>query len=156
MKVFTDGSCSGKSGGWGWVELSDDNLEFCDCERQSPTTNNKMEIQAVISFLEDAPFGKYYHLFSDSMYVLKTIVDGGKGKVESCQDINGWIKSWEISNFEGKKNVELWKTLQRKLLVHLKKGSTFYFQHVKAHQGNYGNEKADKLAKGEVSFSLEI
>ena len=153
INVYTDGACKrnpGK-GGWGWAEYSGKKfrgkeLIFVDSGGDIYTTNNKMEITAVIEHLKNAPRGEHYLIHSDSKYVLQSIVKGGKGTLIHPGVYTGWLKGWLTTNFVGKKNVELWKEFVKIADDHLKKGSVLEFQHVKAHIGIEGNELADLLA----------
>ncbi|HKL12249.1 MAG TPA: ribonuclease H, partial [Halanaerobiales bacterium] len=105
------------------------------------TTNNRMELRAVIEALQVVKKNKKIILYSDSNYVVK--------------GINEWIKSWKkrgwrTASNKPVKNLDLWKKLDKlfdKKNVKLKK--------VAAHSGNEFNEKVDKLAKEEIEKKLK-
>lgn len=132
VHIYTDGACSGNpgKGGYGivmeWVgkpyhkEFSDGYLR---------TTNNRMELMAVIFALEQLKKeGTEVIIFSDSKYV----VDAVEKK---------WVFNWEKKGFAGKKNSDLW---QRFLKVHRKHKVSFVW--VKGHNNHKQNERCDELA----------
>jgi ribonuclease HI len=93
------------------------------------TTNNRMELMAVIVALESLKTTKYpVAVFSDSKYVIDSIV-------------KKWVFGWEKKNFKGKKNEDLWK---RYLKIHNKFDITYHW--VKGHNGHPENERCDVLA----------
>lgn len=162
LQVYTDGSCKPNpgAGGWAWIHYfeSDGNIVvFSDSGgSSSKTTQNRMELQAVIEFLRSFKKKKFpceeIHIYSDSTYVVKTI---GSGEIKfraSGQVIySGYANSWKIDSYKiykkGKiiKNYDLWLDLDNALhsFFTLPK---IYFYWVKGHSGNYGNDLADKLA----------
>lgn len=122
MIVYTDGSCSpnpGK-GGWGYIVL-DRNIQFEASGRSDYTTNNIMEMTAVIQFLNDFKNCNDLTIYSDSLYV-----------INCAQGI-----------WQRKKNVELWKEYDK-----LAKNKKIKYIWIKGHNGDYYNERVDKLAKG--------
>lgn len=156
IHVYTDGSCSpnpGK-GGWAWVELhydtspsnaSDVPYQICDNGGAINSTNNRMELTAIIRFLEDAPRGKSYLIHSDSEYVLKSIIRDGNGVMSTTPgEYSGWLKMWLLKKF--KKNEDLWREFDAIARKHIQNGTQIEFKWVKGHSGMYGNELADKLA----------
>ena len=119
--IYTDGSCSPNPGpgGWGFIAI------FRDCEIHvneglKQTTNNVMEMTAVMQALKTFPKQKYFHVYSDSLYV-----------INCAQGI-----------WQRKKNVELWQEYDR-----LAKGKDIKYEWVKSHNNDYYNELVDKLAK---------
>ena len=153
IHVYTDGACipnPGK-GGWGWVayHILDGStiLNFYNCGGSRTTTNNKMELTAVIEFLKYAPQGPgfAYLIHSDSQYVLKGLVKGGNGVLRTPGVYSGWMGSWLKMGF--KKNPEYWKALNILIQRQLKAGTQLEFKYVHGHSGNKGNNRADKLAK---------
>jgi ribonuclease HI len=129
--IYTDGSCLGNPGpgGVGIVITKDDVVLEELSYGTSMTTNNIMELEAAISGI--AYFRENYNsdqlmVITDSKYVVLGITD--------------WIHNWKKNNFKGKKNVELWKELDRI-------SDNCSFQHTYGHSGNVYNEKADELAR---------
>ncbi len=140
VHIYTDGACSGNpgKGGYGivmeWVgkpyhkEFSDGYLR---------TTNNRMELMAVIFALEQLKKeGTEVIIFSDSKYV----VDAVEKK---------WVFNWEKKGFAGKKNSDLW---QRFLKVYRKHKVSFVW--VKGHNNHKQNERCDELAVQAAQASL--
>ena len=137
IDVYTDGACSGNpgKGGWGvYIEIEGKIETISGSE--SETTNNRMELVAVIRALEYFDKGRKLNLFTDSKYVM----DG----------INSWILKWKSNNWktskkESVKNRDLWERLDE-----LKELHTISWRWVKSHEGNYGNEQADYLATSAI------
>ena len=133
--IFTDGSCAKNPGGCGGygVYLKNQKKELSISQGYKRTTNNRMEMMAVIAGLEALKRKCTVLLYSDSRYV----IDGMN---------KGWAKSWKKKgwlqgNGTMRKNADLWKRL---LDVAEKHDVTFRW--VRGHSGNQGNMKADKLA----------
>ena len=133
IKIYTDGACSGNpgKGGWGALILENDDETKISGSAMN-TTNNRMELTAVIKALEFYEKPGEIEIFTDSKYVM--------------QGITEWIKNWKNNK---------WKTSQKKdvknknlwLLVDLaSEKHNIEWNWVKGHAGNYGNEIADKLA----------
>ena len=130
IKIYTDGSSRGNPGpgGYGIVLLYKDKRKELS-QGYKLTTNNRMELTAVIKALEAIKNDKInITIFSDSKYVVESIE-------------KGWIWNWEKKNFKKKLNSDLWKTL-----IPLYKKLKVKFQWVKGHAGNIENEKCDELA----------
>ena len=132
VNVYTDGACSGNpgKGGYGiimeWVGKPY-KKEFSEGYRL--TTNNRMELLAVIVALEQLKKdGMQVLVFSDSKYVVDSVE-------------KGWVFNWVKKGFKGKKNPDLWK---RFLLIYHKHNVSF--QWVKGHAGHPENERCDQLA----------
>lgn len=130
VKIYTDGSAKGNPGNGGYgivMKFNGKVKEFSQGYRM--TTNNRMELLAVIEALEKLKTNKYpVHIFSDSKYVIDSIS-------------KEWVFGWKKKNFKGKKNSDLWK---RYLLLHPKFDLTFHW--VKGHAGHVENERCDTLA----------
>ncbi len=130
VTVYTDGGASGNPGpgGYGVVLISGDHYkELSGAFRL--TTNNRMELLAVIMALEALKTsGTDVTIYSDSKYVVDAV------KKE-------WVFGWVKKNFKGKKNPDLWKRFLKIYEQHKVK-----FVWVKGHAGNEFNEVADKLA----------
>lgn len=130
VTVYTDGAAKGNPGrgGFGAVLLAGSHKKELS-QGFKNTTNNRMELLAVIVALEALKNeGTEVVVYSDSKYVVDAV---GKG----------WLKNWQKTNFKGKKNVDLWK---RFLLVYPKHNVSFVW--VKGHAGNFYNERCDVLA----------
>ena len=130
IKLYTDGSAKGNPGrgGYGLVLISGKHYKEIS-QGFRYTTNNRMELLAVIVGLENLKSKKCDVLvFSDSKYV----VDSVEKK---------WVFQWVKKGFKGKKNADLWK---RFLLIYQKHNVSF--QLVKGHAGHPENEKCDQLA----------
>jgi len=151
LEIWTDGSSLGNPGpgGWGAVFVEDNNIiqELGGCDKS--TTNNKMELQAVIETLKylngsDISSNKEVIIFTDSNYVLN--------------GITSWIYNWEKNGWKtaGKKEVmnqEIWKELIR--LVRNFKGK-INWQKVKGHSGHVYNDKADEIATNCASSQIGV
>lgn len=130
IKIYTDGASKGNPGKGGYgVVLLYKNLRKELSEGFRLTTNNRMELLAVIRGLEALKVeGLPITIYSDSKYV-----------VDAVQ--KGWIWGWQKKGFKNKKNVDLWKTY---IPLHIKYKPKF--QWVKGHAGNFENERCDELA----------
>ena len=131
IKIYTDGSAKGNPGPGGYgivLKYKGKVKEIAQGYRH--TTNNRMELLAVIVALEAIKTTKYpIELYSDSKYVIDSIS-------------KGWVFNWEKkSNFGGKKNEDLWR---RYLNIH--KNFNIKFNWVKGHNGHEENERCDLLA----------
>lgn len=130
IEIFTDGSSKGNPGRGGYgIVLRYQNNEKEIAKGYRLTTNNRMELMAVIVALENLKTTKHpVKIYSDSKYVIDAIT-------------KGWVFGWEKKNFKGKKNADLWK---RYLALHPKFNLTFEW--VKGHAGHPENERCDELA----------
>ncbi len=134
VEIFTDGACSGNpgKGGWGAVlRFNGAEKELCGGERE--TTNNRMELTAVIEALSALKEPCAVTLTSDSKYVIDAVT---KGWVYSWQR-NGWRKADKKPAL----NVDLWQRLLPLLQLH-----QVTFVWVKGHDGHPENERCDRLA----------
>ena len=137
VNIYTDGACSGNPGpgGYGAVIMVGDLID--DLYGGEPsTTNNRMEMMAVIEALAALPKSCEINLYVDSMYVK----DG----------INAWMKNWKKNGWHttaGKpvKNQDLWMRLDELTQKHI-----IHWHWVKGHDGNEYNERADSLARSAV------
>ena len=135
LDIYTDGACSGNpgKGGFGIVLLYKNNRKEIS-EGYESTTNNRMELLAVIRALEVLKEPCKVNLYSDSKYVIDSIT-------------KGWVQKWKKNNWvksDKKKalNVDLWE----KLLPLLEKHEVSLFW-VKGHADNVENERCDQLAR---------
>lgn len=134
VEIFTDGACSGNPGpgGWGVIMKYKENVKELS-GGAAQTTNNRMEMTAVITALETLKEPCEVTLYSDSKYVIDSIT---KGWAKSWQK-RGWVKS----NKEKALNPDLWE----KMLALLEKHKV-EFVWVKGHAGHPENERCDELA----------
>ncbi len=130
VNIYTDGSSRGNPGPGGYgviLEFQGKRKELSQGFRR--TTNNRMELLAVIVGLEHLTTNKYIVcIHSDSKYVIDSIT-------------KGWVFAWQKKNFKGKKNEDLWL---RYLAIHAK--FQLQFNWVKGHAGHPENERCDELA----------
>lgn len=133
VHAYTDGACSGNPGPGGWgALLITGNQKKEICGGTPDTTNNRMEMTAVIEALRALPKGTPVTIFTDSTYVMKGMTEW----------MDGWKKrGWKNSQKKPVLNKDLWLTLDALASEH-----TLTWQWVKGHSGNPGNERADALA----------
>ncbi len=132
IEIFTDGSSLGNPGPGGWCAL----LRYKGHEKrlsggEENTTNNRMELTAVIEALKALKEPCEIELFADSTYVLK--------------GIDEWLENWVKKNFKNVKNVDLWKEF-----INVSKKHKIHINWVKGHSGHRENEICDKIAKEEA------
>jgi ribonuclease HI len=121
ITLYTDGSCTpnpGK-GGWAFIAVFDD-FDIEDSGKSENTTNNIMEMTAVIEGLSTFPEEKEFTVYSDSQYVINC----AQGK------------------WQRKKNIDLWQKYDK-----ISRNKKITFVWVKGHSGDHYNERVDKLAK---------
>ena len=134
VTLYTDGACSGNPGPGGWGAI----LE-CDGRRkelsggEASTTNNRMELTAVIEGLSALKYGCAVTLVSDSKYVIDAIT-------------KGWVYSWKAKGWRKADkspalNVDLWEKLLPQLAQH-----EMTYNWVKGHAGHPQNERCDEMA----------
>ena len=135
VKLYADGSSLGNPGPGGWGAI----LEYNGIQKQfsggeKNTTNNKMELTAIIEGLKKLKEPCEVEIISDSNYVVKAI--------------NEWLDSWIKTNWKNKKvkNIELWEKYLEVSKPHKIKATW-----IKGHNGHRENEICDKLAKKEAS-----
>jgi ribonuclease HI len=135
IDIYTDGACKGNPGPGGWgVLLKSGATEKELFGGELDTTNNRMEMMAVIEGLKALKRPCAVTLHVDSQYVLKGITEW----------IAGWkAKGWKTANKAPVKNVDLW--MQLDALVYQGE-HTIQWRWVKGHAGDPGNERADGLA----------
>ena len=133
IEAFTDGACRGNPGSGGWgvlLRFNDHEKRLCGGEHE--TTNNRMELMAVIQALESLNRECKVKVTSDSQYVLK--------------GINEWMENWKKRGWKTAakkpvKNVDLWLRLDKARESH-----EIEWVWVKGHSGHIENEIADELA----------
>lgn len=134
VEIYTDGSCLGNPGpgGWGAILLYKEHEKKIS-GNQANTTNNQMELKAVIEALKALKKSADIIIYTDSQYVKN--------------GINGWIHNWKKNNWRTAnrkpvKNADLWKELDVETIKH-----SIEWKWVKAHAGNKYNEMVDELAR---------
>lgn len=139
LKVYTDGACLGNPGPGGYAAVvldSDLNRLKTVSGNETSSTNNRMELKAVIEVLKLIPAGTKIEIFSDSSYVLNGLSTW----------IEGWKKNgWKTSSNKEVKNKDLWEKLDT-----LSSKFELSYQKVKGHSGNHYNDLVDNLAKKEA------
>jgi ribonuclease HI len=138
VQLYTDGACSGNPGPGGWAFLLVHPATGKSLERsggEPETTNNRMELNAVIEGLSTLKRPSRVELFTDSVYV-------GKGLMEYMPKwkANGWRRK-EGTKFAPVKNEELWRRLDELLAQHQVK-----YTRVAGHSGHVENDRVDELA----------
>ena len=128
IQIHTDGSCLGNPGPGGWgaiIIYPDGDVKELSGSNQD-TTNNRMELKAVIEALNFIESGSMIELFSDSLYVINTITKGWKKKA----------------------NIELWNELDNVIQKH----TNISWNWVKGHSGDFYNEKVNDIAQGKAEM----
>ena len=137
VTIYTDGACSGNPGpgGWGSILMYKENKK--EISGGNPdTTNNIMEITAVIEALKLLKFECNVKVYSDSAYVVNAF---------NQKWIYGWIKkNWRTAGGDSVKNKELWQELYSLTKVH-----DVTFNKVKGHADNEFNNRCDEMAVAE-------
>jgi len=138
VTIYTDGACSGNPGPGGWGTI----LMYKDIKKEisggnKNTTNNVMELTAVIEGLKMLKFPCEVKIYSDSAYVVNAFAQ---------KWIYGWLKNgWKTSNKEDVKNKELWQELYEFTKIH-----NIEFIKVKGHSDNEYNNRCDELARNAI------
>ena len=143
VEIYTDGACKGNPGPGGWgVLLKAGAKEKELFGREPQTTNNRMELLAVIMALQALKRPCEVILHVDSQYVLKGMTEW----------LAGWkAKGWRTASRQPVKNVDLWQRLDELVC---QGGHHIEWRWVKGHDGDPGNERADELANCGVSQSV--
>ena len=144
IDIYTDGACKGNPGPGGWGALlksADSQKELCGGALL--TTNNRMEMTAVIEALSALKRPCHVRLHVDSQYVLKGMTEW----------LPGWkSRGWKTAAKAPVKNVDLWQRLDALVSS---AGHKIDWHWVKGHNGHPGNERADELANQGVEQALE-
>ena len=142
VEIFSDGACKGNPGVGGWGAL----LRMGATEKElfggeADTTNNRMELTAVIQALTALTRPCEVLIHTDSQYVMKGMMEW----------IDGWkAKGWKTAAKQPVKNDDLWKTLDKLVAMH-----DVDWRWVKGHSGHPENERADALANRGVDLILK-
>lgn len=140
--IYADGACKGNPGpgGWGaWISMGEHSKELCGGE--PVTTNNRMELTAVIRALEALKRACNVTVYTDSVYVQKGMTEW----------IDSWKKrGWRTADKKPVKNDDLWQALDMLAQQH-----KIEWLWVKGHAGDVGNERADALANQGVAQVMQ-
>jgi len=135
--MFTDGACSGNPGPGGWAAI----LRYGEHEKElsggeKATTNNRMELMAVIEGLKALKKGGPVTIHTDSRYVM----DG------AAKWLKGWkVKGWKTADKKPVKNEDLWRTLDTEMQKH-----QIVWKWVRGQSVHVENERADLLARSSI------
>lgn len=147
-KIYTDGACSGNPGPGGWAAIILQNSnEICLAGSNKKTTNNKMELKALIKALEysnklSKEKAIELEIFSDSKY----IVDG----------INIWLNKWKKNNWKNSENKTIKNLKQWQYLDKLLFDKKYVIKWVKGHDKDKYNIKVDKLARSKIINNASV
>jgi ribonuclease HI len=141
VTIYTDGACKGNPGPGGWgVVLQSGGKEKHMHGGEAQTTNNRMEMTAVIKALEALKMPCHVSLYTDSKYVIQGITEW----------MDAWkARGWKTANKDPVKNVDLWQKIDTLINEH-----QIDWHWVKGHAGHPGNELADALANKGVEAHL--
>jgi ribonuclease HI len=144
VHIYTDGACRGNPGPGGWGVLLKSGAQEKELfGGEAATTNNRMELMAVIQALQALKRPCEVTLHVDSQYVLKGITEW----------LPGWKrKGWRTAAGQPVKNVDLWQQLEK--LVE-EGGHALDWRWVRGHNGDPGNERADQLANKGVDLATQ-
>ena len=133
IEIYSDGACKGNPGRGGWGALLNSGIHRKELfGGEMETTNNRMELTAVIESLKALKKPSEVRIYTDSQYVKKGVQEW----------MVGWkARGWRTADKKPVKNVDLWQTLEPLLAQH-----DIEWRWVKGHSGNPGNERADELA----------
>lgn len=139
VELFTDGACLGNPGPGGWAALLRFNSTEKELSGSAPdTTNNRMEMLAVIEGLKALKRPCTVTVYTDSQYVQKGITEW----------IHGWkARGWKTAAKKPVKNADLWQELDT-----AQDGHTVTWQWVKGHAGHPENERVDLLARTQAEI----
>ncbi|MGO4277296.1 RNase HI [Cupriavidus sp. OV038] len=142
VTIYSDGACKGNPGpgGWGAVLIAGTHEKEL-FGGENPTTNNRMELMAVIEALRSLKRPCVVQVYTDSQYVQKGISEW----------ITGWkARGWKTADKKPVKNADLWQQLDEARQPH-----TISWHWVRGHNGHPGNERADALAnRGVASIAV--
>lgn len=169
LMVYTDGACKRNPGpgGWGIAILRGNDEIYHVFGGEIETTNNRMEITAILNTLklfvkkEDKFFANMEFdtmvIVSDSMLCLQTIAAKPSTATYFFNGVegDGWMKKWKATGWKDKKNVDLWKKVDKYLNLALEMyPKRIGVRWVKGHNADVGNELADKYANEGVVYEL--
>jgi ribonuclease HI len=142
VEIYTDGACRGNPGPGGWAALLISNGQEREISgAEAHTTNNRMELTAVIRALEALKRAVQGRVYTDSQYVRQGVLDW----------LPQWkARGWKTADKKPVKNQDLWQVLDD--LVHRHE---LEWHWVKGHSGNAGNERVDALANRAIDAMNE-
>ena len=138
VEIFTDGACSGNPGPGGWGAI----LRYKGVERElkggePQTTNNRMEMMAVLVALNSLTRSCSVDIYTDSQYVMKGMTEW----------LRGWkARGWKTADRKPVKNEDMWRALDEAVSRH-----RVAWHWVKGHAGHAENERADQLARDGIA-----
>lgn len=132
MRVYTDGSCSDRLGGWAWWN---ETTGESSSGAVRDTTNQRMELYAALDAVDTFLDDPHLVIISDSAYLVNCFRDK-------------WYEKWDRNNWVGQRgnpvaNADIW----RPLLALVAENGNVRFEWVKGHSGDVGNDKVDQLAQ---------
>jgi ribonuclease HI len=141
--IYTDGACRGNPGPGGWAAvLSAGGREKEITGAENLTTNNRMELQAVIEALRALTRPAQVQLFTDSQYVRRGLLEW----------LPQWkARGWKTADKKAVKNQDLWEMLETEAAKH-----RIEWHWVKGHSGVPGNERCDELANAAIDALLAV
>ena len=143
VQIITDGACSGNPGPGGWAAI----LRYNGHEKEiwgcaAHTTNNRMELQAVIAALQALTRRAEVRLYTDSQYVRRGVLEW----------LPQWkARGWRTANKGAVKNQDLWQLLDHEVVKH-----RIEWHWVPGHSGIPGNERCDALANAAIDAMLAV
>lgn len=143
VEIWTDGACKGNPGlgGWGAL-LRHGGREKAICGGEADTTNNRMELMAVIEALKALKRPCQVRVHTDSQYVQKGMNEW----------LPGWkARGWRTADKKPVKNADLWQELEQQAAKH-----ELTWLWVRGHAGDPGNERADQLANEGVEIARQL
>jgi ribonuclease HI len=143
VEVYTDGACRGNPGpgGWGAILRSGEHVREIS-GADAATTNNRMELSAVIGALQALKRRVQVKLYTDSQYVRQGVLEW----------LPGWkARGWKTADKRPVKNRDLWEVLDAEIIKH-----DIEWHWVKGHSGVPGNERADALANAAIDAMLAV
>jgi ribonuclease HI len=143
VDIYTDGACRGNPGPGGWAALLSAGAHEKEISgAENPTTNNRMELMAVIAALEALKRASEVRLYTDSQYVRRGILEW----------LAQWkARGWKTADRKPVKNQDLWQQLEQAAARH-----RIEWHWVRGHTGVEGNERADALANAAIDALLAL